>query len=45
MNRLIIIFVISFHMMVTQTEVIEPEWPECDEHRVTWHPHPYACTK
>ena len=40
---LIVVIVISVHLAIAQTSEIE--WPECDEDRVTWHPHPYACTR
>lgn len=43
MKYLILIIGISVQLITAQAQ--EPEWPKCDEDIVTWHPHPYACTR
>ena len=42
-----IILAISLEVLLLTTENNgqDVSFPECDPSRVTWHPHPYACTR
>jgi hypothetical protein len=44
MKTLVILIVLSVNFMLSTAQV-EPEWPVCDPGVVTWHPHPYSCTR
>lgn len=45
MKYLVIIAVISFCAISAQGQEFPPEFPDCDPSVVTWHPHPFTCTR
>jgi hypothetical protein len=50
MKYLVIVLAISVNVMFLRGDALEPYdnlpgFPTCDEFVVTWHPHPFTCTK